>query len=290
MQVRWCINDIIKEVKKISIPVVRVGEKELKYKKDGTVDKISFNSGSDVRPGRSPAFKAQAIQTVLDMRKQYPDFSSELEVSELVGDSLNCTHQQVNVWMKKKDKILQEAKDINKQKQRDRKQKGRFQKAVADVFDQFNAARAKGQRVGPRWITQCVRREVRKAYTGTPLAEEAKSFCAKRGWLCRFCRRWKISLRRKTNVKRTPILERLGKIKRYFAVLRLRLKSYANKPGYHPKWSMWQPKNRWSLDHNLIKCRLASLHQHPPTSTRELAECSSLQMDLPTRIANAPCK
>ena len=246
VQVRWCINDIIKEVEKIGIPVVRVGEKPLKYRKNGTVDKRSFNAGSSVRQGRSLAFKARVSRTFLDMQTEYPDFASE--ATELVADSFNCTRQQVNAWLKKKEKILHEAKGKNKHKQRDRKQKGRFQKAEAEVYDQFKAARAEGQRVGPRWITQCARREVRKAYTGTPLGEEAKSFSAKRGWLCRFCRRWKIALRRKTNVKRTPILERLGKIKRYFALLRLRLKSYANKPGYHPKWSMWLPKNRWSLD------------------------------------------
>ena len=70
------------------------------------------------------AFKARVCQTVLDMRKEHPDFSSE--VSELVGDSFNCTRQQVNVWMKKADEIFQEAKGKKKHKQRDRKQKGRF--------------------------------------------------------------------------------------------------------------------------------------------------------------------
>jgi len=80
------------------------------------------------------------------------------------------------------------------------------------------------------------------------LEDLAKSFAAKQGWLRRFCSRWGISLRRKTNVKRTPIEERMGKIQRYFALLRLRLKTFHNKRGYCPKWALWKPKFRWSLD------------------------------------------
>ena len=56
VQVHGCINDMIKEVKKIGICIIHVGEKQLKYRKNGTVDKCSFNSGTGVHQGRCLAF------------------------------------------------------------------------------------------------------------------------------------------------------------------------------------------------------------------------------------------
>ena len=73
-------------------------------------------------------------------------------------------------------------------------------------------------------------------------------FGASATWLHKYCKRWRISLRRKSNVKRIPIHLRLPKLKRYFALFRIRLMADENKRGYDAKWGMFPLRNRWSLD------------------------------------------
>jgi len=263
VQLRFLMNDLISEVEKIHGPTPIIGKrgKPLKIRKDGRVDGRCNNSGATVRQGRSYAFRWRVIQRINRLKEEYPDF--ETECAEIVADEYNCTRDQVRKWQKKSKFYEAKAKSKDKKNQRDRKCKGKFAEAEAEVFKQFKEARKQGKRVGPRWLTQCARREVRKRYIGTGFEETAKSFGAKRGWLSRFCRRWKISLRRKTNVKRTPIEERLGKIKRFFALFRRRLASFDGQPGYSPKWSLWPLRNRWSLDQ--VPAGFFS-----PTSTYEL--------------------
>ena len=248
VQVRFLVNDIIRELESIDIPIEHVGAKPVRLRKDGRPDQRQFRCrGAETRLGRSAAFKLRVILEYERIRDQYPDFKSE--AAALTADSFNINRSQLSKWIPKKSSIEREAKNRNKKHdQRDRKQRGKFAVAEKEVYEQFCEARKRGKRVGPRWLSQCARREVAKTYRGTPFEEEAKQFGAKRGWLQRFCARWKLSLRRKTNVKQKPIAERLPKIKRYFALLRLRLQSYKGKPGYCEKYSMWPLKNRWSLD------------------------------------------
>ena len=59
-----------------------------------------------------------------------------------------------------------------------RRKKGRFAEAEEEVYRLFTAARQKGKRVGPRWLCQCARREVRRKYQGTPLEEAGNKFDA----------------------------------------------------------------------------------------------------------------
>ena len=99
-------------------------------------------------------------------------------------------------------------------------------------------------------------------YDGTPLKEAANKFDARKTWLQRFCSRFRISLRRKTNCKKVPVMLRLGKLKRYFALFRQRLRSFSNQPGYDPVWSLFPLKQRWSLDQ-------VPAGFHAPTSTYE---------------------
>ena len=89
-----------------------------------------------------------------------------------------------------------------------RRQKGRFAEAEEEVYRLFTVAREKGFRVGPRWLCPCARGEVRRKYHGTPLEEAGNKFDPKNAWLQR------ISLRRKTNCKKVPVMLRLGKLKR----------------------------------------------------------------------------
>ena len=89
---------------------------------------------------------------------------------------------------------------------------------------------------------------MKKLYIGKALESLARRFTASQGWLFRFTKRWRISYKCKTNVKRVPIELRLGKIKRYFALLRRRLKEDAKHPQYNAQWGLFPLRNRWSLD------------------------------------------
>ena len=117
---------------------------------------------------------------------------------------------------------------------------------------QFTDSRKKGRQVGPKWIRQAMKREVRKVITDVSASDKqkaaAKLFQGKSGWLRRFCKRHRIVLRRKTNVKKVPIEKRLPHIKRWFAIFRLQLLKSKCKRGYNKRYGIYEPKNRWSLD------------------------------------------
>ena len=60
-------------------------------------------------------------------------------------------------------------------------------------------------------------------------------FTSSSGWLCRFTKRFKIVIRRKTNAKRETIEKRVPKLKRWFATKRLFLLSKKGKRCYCDK-------------------------------------------------------
>ena len=90
------------------------------------------------------------ILRVDTLKAEYPEFNSEC--AELVADQYNIDKSQVYRWIKQREQIKTNALSKNKNQQRDRKQKGRFAQAEAEVFAQFKASRAVGKRVGPRWL------------------------------------------------------------------------------------------------------------------------------------------
>ena len=126
VQVNFCLDasDIIKEleagyVPALTGPVEYVGNKRMR--KDGQFDPRCFNSGgATTRQGRSPQLKAKVIKEVIWLRDQYPEFSSESADHELVADtgSHNVSRNQVNAWLRNKDKIrLKDAKSRHDRKQ-----------------------------------------------------------------------------------------------------------------------------------------------------------------------------
>ena len=139
----------------------------------------------------------------------------------------------------------------NKSKRNDyrkNKSKGKFSAAEQELYKEFSEMRKLGKRVGPHWMKRAMQRHVKKLYAGHKMEEAAKRFKASGGWMSRFTKRFRISLRCKTNVKRVPIEQRVGKLKRYFALFRLRLQSDRGRAGYSTVWGMFPARNRWSLD------------------------------------------
>eukprot|EP00656_Telonema_subtile_P040205 TRINITY_DN4526_c0_g1_i2.p1 TRINITY_DN4526_c0_g1~~TRINITY_DN4526_c0_g1_i2.p1 ORF type:complete len:397 (-),score=39.76 TRINITY_DN4526_c0_g1_i2:153-1343(-) len=153
------------------------------------------------------------------------------------------TRSQVTVWAQNKDSIFVCAKGAGGKRSRIRAKRGRFSACEAAVFAQLLKERKLGRQVGPKWIRQAMLRAVER---DQPLGW--RLFTARAGWLSRFARRHKLALRRKTNVKRVPIQDRVPLLQRYFAMFRLYMKSFHKQVGYHPVHSVFNSWNRWSLD------------------------------------------
>jgi hypothetical protein len=253
LAVRFILRDILTQVAAQCTVAKKVG-------------RCSSNKGAQKRAARSLKFKQSCILDYDELKNMWPSEN----VSVLVASCHGINKNLLNTWLRKRKEIFEATaltakrtqKGFQPHAQKIRRQKGRFAEAEAEVYRLFTVERQKGKRMGPRWLCQCARREVRTNYHGTPLEEAASKFDAKNGWLRRFCSRFRISLRRKTNCKKVPVLLRLGKLKRYFALFRLRLLSFINQPGYDPVWSLFPLKQRWSLDQ-------VPAGFHAPTSTYE---------------------
>ena len=243
-QVRWKLNDLITEM-------IKIGEAK------GDPAFVKFGSkaqdgrkrcrGADVRQGRSPHFKCRVINEYERQVEQSPAFRAE--IVNIVADTFSVATNQVYSWVQDGKNIRAKARrEKDKHKAHAGHRRGKFHRAEQQVYANFKDMRSKGKRVGPHWMKRNMQREVAELYKGTEFAESVKRFKAGRNWLCRFTKRFNISLRCKTNVKRVPLRDRLGKVQRFVALFRRRLKSDAGKAGYHPVWGLFLPRNRWSLD------------------------------------------
>lgn len=119
----------------------------------------------------------------------------------------------------------------------------KYAAAEEELYKQFKDQRALGKRVNERWLCVSMKKILREVY-GDFAADE---FRASYGWVWRFAARFNISLRRATNHKHQSVAERLPKIKRWLARLRLRLNE-GPEHRKHPVWGRWLPCNRLSVD------------------------------------------
>ena len=92
-------------------------------------------------------------------------------VSVLVASSHGINKDLLNAWLRNRKEIFEATSREKKRgflphSQKMRRQKGRFAEAEEEVYRLFTAARQKGKRVGPRWLCQCARRDVRRKYQG----------------------------------------------------------------------------------------------------------------------------
>ena len=207
-------------------------------KKDGRAK----NRGASTRQPRSAAFRLKVAADYERYCKLYPDIKNEM--AGFVGDLYCVSSNQVSTWHRTRDAIAtQFKKKADRGNSRSRKKRGRFHEAERKVYELFLEERKVGRRVGPRWLRRTAKRQVDAL---DPPHALAPLFRARRGWLRRFTKRFKIVLRRKTNNKKVPIAERVPFLQRWFAVFRLFLRSSKNRIGYSERWGIY--KHRWSLD------------------------------------------
>ena len=183
------------------------------------------------------------------------------EMAFIVSDIYDVTADQVRRWVRQRLEILEKFHCIKMRgKSRIRKkQLGRFARAEEIVHEQFVHHRKQGRPIGPKFLRQAMRREVQKIAADDQCDMKvriaARAFRGGSTWLQRFCRRWGMCLRRKTNVKKIPIEERAKKIKRWMAIFRLYLRSFQ---------ARLSPLAR----HTSAIC-----HKYVPTSKPSMATC-----------------
>ena len=126
--------------------------------------------------------------------------------------------------------------------------KGKFEAAEKRLFTAITARRARGRRVSPLYVSRTMMQMIREIYladdyTG-PLQDEARAFRATPSWRCRFYARHKLTIRRRTNKKSLPLVERIEKWKKYHAALRTFLRTNM----IDRKYGRFMPQDRYNVD------------------------------------------
>eukprot|EP00918_Siedleckia_nematoides_P055720 GHVU01121604.1.p1 GENE.GHVU01121604.1~~GHVU01121604.1.p1 ORF type:complete len:624 (-),score=76.37 GHVU01121604.1:235-2106(-) len=117
---------------------------------------------------------------------------------------------------------------------------GKFPECEQVTHDKFIAARNGGTRVTRLWFSTTMKMAVAAAH-GMGVAE---TFRGSRGWLLRFCRRFNVVWRRRTNAKSKTAEERFPAIQRWLARLRRRL----TRGAAEAEWGRWPLDSRWNVD------------------------------------------
>ena len=165
---------------------------------------------------------------------------------------------------KKSEKVLQEEADLMRTK---KKRKGieststartsrritrkfklqHFPVAEKKLVEEFRKRRASGFKVGHKWLKIKMKQMIRTFY-GDSIADKFKG---SQNWLRRFVARNGISLRRKTNKKKTGNDTRLSIIQKFHQQLRKDLNSKRRREEvteFTTKWGRWKPKRRFNVD------------------------------------------
>ena len=145
VDIAFILRDIVKGAETQAVANLR------RKKKKGFLQKHwdgrRCNSGSTRRFSRSYEFKKKVIVDHQRLSAQHPSLVGH--ISAMVADIHDITTQQVNLWLRDKDSILEKAKGKNRKFTTNAKRKlGLFPAAEAAVFSQFQEARKKGKQVG----------------------------------------------------------------------------------------------------------------------------------------------
>ena len=117
---------------------------------------------------------------------------------------------------------------------------GKYPLLEKQLYTDIRTKRAKGLRVTTKWIRIQIKKLISKEH-GDDAAKDWKSTLS---WRYKFCRRWGISLRRKSN-SRKPLSDRLPKIKRWHARL---VKRLARGKQLCPIFGRWPLSHRYDVD------------------------------------------
>ena len=202
-----------------------------KFKGNGRRDRRCSNKGNPHRQRHTLMFKL----TVIDHIQALVDGGTQSPVLIVAGWYKGLSNPSVYEWWGKREEIraalttkkeghYKDARVLLDSKRARRLCLGggrnsKFPLAEERTYAWLKEKRALGLRIGPRAVTARMKKEVQDIYG--PAA--ALLFKASKKWRRNWCRRFSVSLKRKSNKKSLSALQRLPKIVRYLARLRRRL-------------------------------------------------------------------
>ena len=216
--------------------------------------------GADVRIFRSWRFKLKVLLFKDDKDKRCSNVDDIA-----VARKFHISKSLLSKWHnKEREKIFTEANSIRKNETKVtstlidrlcctdsaccqmRKRKPRFPLMEEALNKEMIEERKHGRRIGPQWIMRRARLLCIELETDLSVAY---GFKARPAWLRKFCKRWRWSLRCKTNTKKTPVAERLPAIAAYLAKTRRRFQNEAsNARNWHLDWGRWLREDRFNVD------------------------------------------
>ena len=177
MRERECDVDIVFIVKDI-VQGACEGIKTLKTPEwlPKCVDGRQHNKGATIRKARSFAFKAKVIMEYERYLKQVGTENKPI-LASIVADIFDVSKHQVNYYLKNKAAILlnHHCRKMKSRSRAKRQQSGRFATAEQAVYDQFVRHRKEGRQVGPKYLRQAMRREVKKIIDDTGIDDKLRA-------------------------------------------------------------------------------------------------------------------
>ncbi len=120
-----------------------------------------------------------------------------------------------------------------------RKGKGLFHDVEVQLHAKYKSRRALGWRVSYKWISGQMTILCKKL---KPQGYDPAKHKFRQAWVRRFCKRWHISLRRKSNSKCSTVFERLHQIKNYDHWLIYQWQDPANYDGKYYSYDVYVNK------------------------------------------------
>lgn len=175
-------------------------------------------------------YKEDVITEILDRERK-----GEKGVQAAVADANGIPRQNVNLWMKNREKILEAAADRLKRCYKRVGKTVKYSEMEETLVREMKMRREKGLRVTEMWL-----RVRARVLSGDP------NFKASHGWMVRFAWRARISPRRKTNIKKKKVEDRLPTLQKWHSDLVSKVILSGDNPD--PKWGRFKPEERVNVD------------------------------------------
>ena len=228
--------------------------------REASTNSSGRGKSSHVRSGRTATFKLRVLEKFDELEALEAEQGLEgMSARQLSADIFGVDPTLISKWKKPAVRVLLE----KQHKQRRRKaattsgqrssKKGCFPAAEKAVHEGILTRRAKALVVNGLWIRTAMRIEVQKLLGEVPspkLQAAVGRFRASQGWLRFYCRRWRLSLLKRTNIKGKSVLDMVPALQRWHARWRARLNrpTPARKDEFDSKWGRWKLEHRYGLD------------------------------------------
>ncbi|KAK3249108.1 hypothetical protein CYMTET_41452 [Cymbomonas tetramitiformis] len=187
-------------------------------------DLRALNSGAKRRRSYSVTEKAEVLQLLQNAESDASVHNKHAKVEADTGVSQSL----ISKWGRDRNTIFRSAAEVKTANllRCGTKTPGAnrwWPLAEQQLYKEIVQRRSRNRRVAKRWIVVRMRALIRELHPGC----DKPAFRASEGWKIRFCKRYNLVPRRKSNLKAKPILERLPALQHFHTVFRKML-SYSS--------------------------------------------------------------